>query len=57
MSALADFLGEARSKGRKIHFLPPYRGETKMTLGSLLKENPCQMKSIASEELIKAVVP
>ncbi len=56
MTALVDFLGEARSKGRKIHFLPPYRGETKMTLGSLLKENPCQMKSIASEELIKAVV-
>lgn len=56
MSALADFLAEAKSKGRKIHFLPPYRGETKMTLGSLLKENPCQMKSIASEELIRAVV-
>lgn len=56
LSALTDFLAEARSKGRKIHFLPPYRGETKMTLGSLLKENPCQMKSIASEELIKAVV-
>jgi Xaa-Pro aminopeptidase len=56
LSALADFLAAARSKGRKIHFLPPYRAETKMTLGSLLKENPCQMKSIASEELIKAVV-
>ena len=56
LAALADFLSEAKSKGRKIHFLPPYRAETKMTLGSLLKENPCQMKSIASEELIKAVV-
>lgn len=56
MAGLADFLGEAKSKGRKIHFLPPYRGETKMTLGSLLKENPCQMKSIASEDLIRVVV-
>lgn len=27
-----------------------------MTLGRLLKENPCQMKSFASEELIKAVI-
>ena len=56
MSKLADFIGEAKSAGRDIHFLPPYRGETKMTLGALLKENPCQMKSKASEELIKSVV-
>lgn len=53
---LADFVDEAKNKGRKIHFLPPYRGENKMTLGELLRENPCQMKSRASEELIKAVV-
>ena len=44
------------SKKRKIHFLPPYRGETKMTLGKLLKENPCQMKTHASMDLIKAVI-
>ena len=53
---LSDYIADALSKGRKIHFLPPYRGESKMTLGALLKENPCQMKSIASEQLIKAVV-
>lgn len=56
MSKLEEMIREAVSKGRKIHFLPPYRGETKMTLGALLKENPCQMKTIASPELIKAVV-
>jgi len=56
MGKLADFIEEAKSAGRKIHFLPPYRGENKMTLGALLKENPCQMKSKASEELIKSVV-
>ena len=55
-SGLEDILKEAISKGRKIHFLPPYRGETKMTLGSLLKENPCQMKTLASVDLIKSVV-
>jgi Xaa-Pro aminopeptidase len=56
MSKLEDTIREAVSKGRRIHFLPPYRGETKMTLGTLLKENPCQMKTMASTELIKAVV-
>lgn len=56
MAELENLLGDAVSKNRKIHFLPPYRGETKMTLGKLLKENPCQMKTLASTELIKAVV-
>jgi Xaa-Pro aminopeptidase len=56
MAELEKTIREAVSKGRKIHFLPPYRGETKMTLGSLLKENPCQMKTMASPELIKAVI-
>ena len=56
VSKLEEFIKEAVAKGRKIHFLPPYRAETKMLLGSLLKENPCQMKSKASDELIKGVV-
>jgi len=56
VSKLEDFIRDTAAKGRKIHFLPPYRGENKMLLGSLLKENPCQMKSKASEELIKAVI-
>jgi Xaa-Pro aminopeptidase len=56
MAKLGETINEAASKGRKIHFLPPYRGEIKMILGSLLKENPCQMKTLASPELIKAVV-
>jgi Xaa-Pro aminopeptidase len=53
---LETVVKEALAKKRKIHFLPPYRGETKMALGSLLKENPCQMKTLASYDLIKAVV-
>ena len=55
-SRLEEITGDALSKKRKIHFLPPYRAETKMTLGSLLRENPCQMKTVASPELIRAVV-
>ena len=56
IAKLDDTIKGALAKKRKIHFLPPYRGETKMILGSLLKENPCQMKTLASPELIRAVV-
>jgi Xaa-Pro aminopeptidase len=56
MTKLEETIKDALSKKKKIHFLPPYRGETKMILGSLLKENPCQMKTLASVNLIKAVV-
>lgn len=55
-SKLEDYIGKAVSGGRKVHFLPPYRAESKMTLGALLHENPCQMSSKASEALIKTVV-
>ncbi|MCE5348254.1 MAG: aminopeptidase P family protein [Bacteroidales bacterium] len=53
---LEEIVTDALSKKRKIHFLPPYRAETKMILGALLKENPCQMKTLASVDLIKAVI-
>lgn len=56
MEKLGDFISKALETKRQIHFLPPYRAETKMTLGALLHENPCQMRSRASEALIKAVV-
>ena len=56
LSKLEDIIKDAVSKKRRIHFLPPYRGETKMNLGRLLKENPCHMSSDASVDLIKAVI-
>jgi Xaa-Pro aminopeptidase len=56
MAKLEGVVKEAVSKKRTIHFLPPYRAETKMTLGALLKENPCQMKTLPSTGLIKAVI-
>jgi Xaa-Pro aminopeptidase len=56
VTKLNEILKDALSKKRRIHFLPPYRGETKMLLGSLLKENPCRMKTLASVDLVKAVV-
>jgi len=56
LKELDSYIKNAVSKGRVIHFLPPYRAESKMILGSIFSENPCQMSSKASEKLIKAVV-
>jgi Xaa-Pro aminopeptidase len=56
LTKLEEVISNALSKKRRIHFLPPYRGETKMTLGAILKENPCGMKTLSSTELITAVV-
>ncbi|MEZ5011863.1 MAG: hypothetical protein R2744_09870 [Bacteroidales bacterium] len=49
-------VGDAVKSGRKIHFLPP-TGENKMMLGlALFSGEPCEMKSKASENSIRAVV-
>src|SRR5574344_2678224 len=53
---LADFLAEAQNKGRKIHFLPPYRNHNKILLNKLLGVAFDQMTSASSLELINAVV-
>jgi len=55
-SALADVLQKAQQQGRAIHFLPPYRAETKIHLWELLGIPPSQQKESASVPLIKAVV-
>ncbi len=53
---LQRVLEEAISKGRKIHFLPPYRGENKILLHELLGIPVSKLKDNSSIELIKAVV-
>lgn len=53
---LIDYLNAAISKGRKIHFLPPYRPDNKMLLNQLLKIPFDEIKSGASVDLIKAVI-
>jgi len=53
---LADFLKNARDKGRKIHYLPPYRAENKILMEKLLGIAVDKLKAEASVELIKAVV-
>jgi len=55
-AALAGVLQKAQQQGRTIHFLPPYRAETKIHLWELLGILPALQKEKASEQLIKAVV-
>jgi Xaa-Pro aminopeptidase len=51
MSKLKDFVN-----GKNIHFLPPYRFDTKIQIMDLLGIHPSQQKEKASLPLIKAVV-
>lgn len=53
---LAPFIAEALKKGRKIHFVPPYRGETYIQLHHLLNLPVAEVKKNASAELIKGIV-
>ena len=55
-SKLFEFIADASSKGRKVHFLPPYRGENKILLEKLLGISVHKMKENASLDLIKAVI-
>lgn len=53
---LEKYISEAKAKGRKVHFLPPYRNHNKILLNKMLGVGFDQMKAQASEEFIKAVV-
>ncbi|VAW27624.1 Xaa-Pro aminopeptidase, partial [hydrothermal vent metagenome] len=53
---LAGFINKTISEGRKVHFLPPYRGETVIELSALLNIPNAEVKPAASVDLIKAVV-
>ena len=56
LKELETMIKKALLKGQKIHFVPPYRGETIMQLSDLLGIPYSRVKSGASEELIKAVI-
>lgn len=56
LADLSVMIKEALAAGRKVHFLPPYRGETKIWLQDLLGIPFGEMKSSASEALIRGVV-
>lgn len=56
MKQLQVICNEALRLHRQIHFLPPYRYDTKLQIFDLLGIHPNQQKEAASMELIKAVV-
>lgn len=53
---LSDFISQAINAGRKIHFLPPYRGENKMLLEKLTGISTSRIQEYASLDFIKAVI-
>ncbi len=56
MAQLEVLVKDAVAKGRKVHFLPPYRHDTMIQIMDLLGIHPCKQKEAASLELIMAVV-
>ena len=56
MKQLQAICNEALKLHRRIHFLPPYRFDTKLQISDLLGIHPSQQKEAASLELINAVV-
>lgn len=56
MKELQIICNNALRQKRQIHFLPPYRYDTKLQIFDLLGIHPSQQKDAASVELIKAVV-
>ncbi len=56
MSALSSVCCRGTATNRPIHFLPPYRFDTKIQIMDLLGIHPSQQKEKASVPLIKAIV-
>ena len=56
MSALSQFCSQARAAGRTLHFLPPYRHDTMLTITDLLGIHHSRQRDEASLTLIRAVV-
>jgi len=55
-SRLDETIAQARKKGRPVHFLPPYRPETRDRLSGLMGIRPRDVGKRCSPGLIRAVV-
>jgi Xaa-Pro aminopeptidase len=53
---IKEIVDQARAKGRKVHFLPPYRHDTMIEIMDLTGIHPAKQREAASLELIGAVV-
>jgi len=56
LNELESYVEEVIKAGKKVHFLPPYRDDTKIFLSKLTKIPLDEINQNASEDLIKAVV-
>ena len=56
MKQLQAICGNAMKEDRKVHFLPPYRHDTMISISDLLGIHPSKQREAASMELINAVV-
>ena len=56
MKQLQAICGNAMKENRKVHFLPPYRHDTMISISDLLGLHPSKQREAASMELINAVV-
>ena len=56
LSAFKEYLDKAKAQGRKIRFLPPYRGDHMIWLQDLLDIKPSEQQAKADVDFIKAVV-
>lgn len=56
LAALISMLETCSAKGRRIHFLPPYRPENKLKLFDWLRVMPGEAKEKSSHELIMGVI-
>ncbi|MCX6305349.1 MAG: aminopeptidase P family protein [Bacteroidetes bacterium] len=56
LTGLNEVVKNALAKGRKIHFVPPYRGETILWISDLLGIPHLELKANTSEPLIRAII-
>jgi Xaa-Pro aminopeptidase len=56
LNALPKMIADAKAKGRRIHFVPPYRGETYMQINNLLNIPVGDVRNHVSIELIKGII-
>ncbi|MEI7896552.1 MAG: aminopeptidase P family protein [bacterium] len=56
LDGLNDMIKNALAAGRKIHYAPPYRGEIIIWLSDILHIPHLELKSGASEPLIRAII-
>ena len=56
LSAINEYIQKAISQGRKVRFLPPYRGDHMIWLQELLNISPREQQAHADEKFIRAVV-